>query len=163
MESIKYEIICSELWKRLPKDQIDIVMHQYECDIEPCFLGFVDIYKRLSEIIPKHFTVIDLGCAFNPQCFYFENHKQYVAVDASQCQKFKTDNCIFYTKTIGDFLKENIKDYDLDETFAICSYVPMWHGDKDIKIGEYFKNLFVYYPHGGYKQPKFELTQKELK
>jgi hypothetical protein len=135
----------------LPKDQIERVLNQKYCDIDLNFLGFTDIYENLSKIIPKHFTVIDLGCAYNPQCFYFTEHKQFVAVDISECEKFKSDNCLIFQKSIEDFILENIKDYNLDETFAICSYVPPWGGDNREMARKAFKNIFVYYPHGGYK------------
>ena len=64
--------IEQELLKIIPKEQIDKVFNQKLCDIDEEFLGFLNQYKALSSLIPKHFTVIDLGCAYNPQCFYFE-------------------------------------------------------------------------------------------
>ena len=139
-----------KLFYKLPKDQIENVFNQKECDIYPYFLGFTNIYENLSLIIPKHFTVIDLGCAYNPQCFYFLEHKKYVAIDISNCEKFKSDNCIIMHKTIEDFIKEDLSKYDLDETFAICSYVPQWGGDNRELVRKSFKNVFVYYPHGGF-------------
>lgn len=134
----------------LPKEQVETVFKQKECDIEPCFLGFVDIYEQLSKIIPKHFTIIDLGCAYNPQCFFFKEHKKYIAVDVSDCVKFKTDNCDIYTDTISNFIEKHLSEFNLEQTFAICSYVPNWYGDNIKIVRESFKNLFVYYPSGSY-------------
>ena len=111
-------------------------------------MGFNDIYEILSKIIPEHFTIIDLGCGYNPQCFYFTKHKKYVAVDISDCEKFKSDNCVIYQKSIEDFIKEDISGLNLDETFAICSYVPMREANREM-VRKAFKNLFIYYPHGG--------------
>ena len=52
--------------------------------------------------------------------------------------------------TLHNFCEKNLKDYDLEETFAICSYVPPWGGDNTGMVRKAFKNLFVYYPHGDY-------------
>lgn len=136
------------LFHLLPKEQIDPVFGQEECGIDKEFMGFTDIYKNLSEIIPKHFTIVDLGCAYNPQCFYFKNHKKYVAVDSSSVTKFKSDNCEIYCMTIGKYIQEHLKDLDLDETFAICSFVNPQHGSDSSKLTrDNFKNVFTYYPH----------------
>ena len=134
----------SGLFHLLPKDQVERVFNQDTCDINSDFLGFTDIYEMLSKIIPKHFTIIDLGCAYNPQCFYFVKHKKYIAVDISDCEKFKSDNCDIYQKSIEDFIKEDISELNLDETFAICNYVT--NNSKIVRTT--FKNLFIYYPHG---------------
>jgi hypothetical protein len=146
-----FEMSNHKLLDLLPREQAEKVFHQKMCDIEPCFLGFVDIYERLSEIIPKHFTVIDLGCAYNPQCFFFQEHKQYISVDISDCEKFKSDNCTIYNESIEDFIKNRLIGFDLEETFAICSYVPPWGGDNIELVRKSFKNVFTYYPHGGFE------------
>lgn len=132
----------------LPKDQWDSVMNQPDCDIEPVFMGFTNIYRALAGIIPKHYEVVDLGCAYNPQCFLFAGHKHYHAVDQSDIKKFKAENCTIYNKTIADFIKEDLGKFNLEETFAICSYVPPWGDDNMKLVRESFINCFVYYPAG---------------
>jgi len=62
-------------------EQYQRVFDQAECDIEPEFLGFITTYYYLSYLIPKHFTIIDFGCAYAPQAYYFINHKKYIGVD----------------------------------------------------------------------------------
>jgi len=131
---------------RLPKWQIEKVLNQPNCDIDLDFLGFLDIYETLSKIIPKYFTVVDLGCAYNPQCFFFEEHKSYLAVDISDCVKFQAKNCEIFQKSISEFINENLSNLNLEETFAICSYVPSWGGDNGKIARDTFKNVFVYYP-----------------
>lgn len=143
--------IVDPILELLPKDQWDEVMNQENCDIEPVFMGFTDIYKKLSEIIPHHWTVVDLGAAYNPQCYYFTKHKKYIAVDTPGTKMFKAHNCEIYQMTIGQFINDHLKDLYLPETFAICSYVPMWYGDNIEVVTHAFKNLFVYYPHGSHK------------
>lgn len=137
-----------KLMNIIPADQLRRVLCSDDCDIEPCFLGFTDIYEALSKIIPKHFTVIDLGCAYNPQCFHFLEHKEYIAVDVSKCEKFQAPNCRIFTMTIDEFIGKHLREFKLSETFAICSYVPPWHGHDIISVAMNFKNIFTFYPHG---------------
>ena len=136
----------------LPKEQYDEVMNQEYCDIECVFLGFVDTYEYLSYLIPKHYAIIDLGCAYNAQCYFFKNHKIYIAVDESKrLKRFQSDNCIIYINDIDNFILNDlpILQFNLKETFAICNYVPM----KDYNlIKQTFDNLYIYYPHGSEKQ-----------
>ncbi len=113
-----------ELLQLIPKDQIDTVLGQEWCDIDLSFLGFVTTYKYLSMLIPKNFTVINLGCAYNPQCYYFKDHKRYIAVDASKCLKFKAENCDIFEMTIHQFIESYKTQFDINETFVICNYVP---------------------------------------
>ena len=127
----------------LPKEQLERVLNQRQCDIEPDFLGFIDVYEHLAQIIPLHFTVIDLGCAYNPQCFLFIRHKKYIAVDLFNGEKFKSENCDLITKSIEQFIQEDLIKYDLNETFAICSYVGT---DLQRIVQSAFKNVFTYYP-----------------
>lgn len=145
------------LFRMLPKDQIDRVLNQKNADIEPEMLGFVHIYEHLSKIIPEHFTVVDLGCDYNAQCFLFPNHKKYIAVDNfNDTERFISDNCKIYKISIARFIKNHLKDLNMKETFAICSYVPPWGDDNMKLVRENFKNVFTYYPHGGYKDVKWE-------
>jgi hypothetical protein len=145
-----FEMANAELCKLIPQSEWDKVMAQPMCDIDAGFLGFVDVYEALSKIIPKHFTVIDLGCGYNPQSYFFTGHKRYIAVDNFEDRiRFCAPNCVMYEGSIEDFLK-NPFTFNLQETFAICSYVPSWGGDNGKMVREAFPNLFVYYPHGGY-------------
>lgn len=136
---------------KLPTDQVTKVLHESMCDIDATFLGFTDTYAKLSKIIPKHFTIIDLGCAYNPQCFYFTKHKKYVAVDESDCAKFQAPNCVIYQKKIESFIAENLHEYNLEETFAICNYVPLREETHEL-VRRSFKNLYMYYPHNDEEQ-----------
>lgn len=142
-------MVKHELLKVIPQSQQDEVFADDECDISYDFLGFTEIYKHLSMVIPEHFMVVDLGCAFNAQCFYFIDHRKYIAVDVSKCKKFKAHNCVIYEKSIENFIRDDMGQFDLDETFAICSYVPPWGGDNIEMVRQAFKNVFTYYPHGG--------------
>jgi len=134
----------SPLLKLLPKEQVRDVMNQNMCELDYTFLGFTDIYEHLSYIIPIHFIILDLGCYVATQSFYFKNHKSYIGVDTITLKRFEFENTTHYIKSIQDFLLEDLQKYDLEKTFAICSYVP----DDDAKrlVRAKFQNLFVFYP-----------------
>ena len=133
-----------ELFSRIPVSQLLDVFNQDYCEVGPEFFGFTDIYRALAEIIPKHFTVIDLGCCYAAQAFYFEQHRFYYGVDIFTGKRFRTPNTIHFIKSIQRFLAEDLVGIDLDETFAICSYVPDWEAQQSVR--EAFPNVFVYYP-----------------
>ena len=130
----------------IPDDQLDRVMGQHICDIDPSFLGFTEIYFALASIIPKHWTVVDLGCAYSPQAFIFKDHKSYVGVDLYAKERFSAPNTIHFEMPIEAFISEHGQNFDMDTTFAICSYVPPWHGDNMGMVRRHFKNVFTYYP-----------------
>jgi hypothetical protein len=135
-----------ELMEVIPREQIEKVLSQPYCEIQPCFLGFTDIYKALSSIIPKHFTVIDLGCCYNAQCFHFLEHKEYIAVDVWVGHKFQSPNCRIFEMTIDAFIAKHLKEFNLKQTFAICSYVPPWYGHDIKSVAMNFPNIFTFYP-----------------
>ena len=130
----------------IPQDQLDRVLGQDMCDIDPTFLGFTEVYLHLSEIIPTYWTVVDLGCAFAPQVFFFKDHRSYIGVDLYTKERFTTPNATFYNMTIADFIDQHGPSFDQDTTFAICSYVPEWHNDNMRLARDAFKNVFTYYP-----------------
>lgn len=141
----EYERICDSLWRILPKEQKDRVLSS-ETELNPEFLGFVDIYYHLSRIIPKDFTIYDFGCAENAQSFFFKDFKKYVAIEPMATECFKPSNCEIHHCTTGQFLAEH-PDIDISHSFAICSYVPPWHKEDSISlVRERFKNVFTFYP-----------------
>ena len=144
---MSYEKINNKLFEVLNEkyhDQIK-VLEQPMCDIDGSFLGFVDIYYYLSKIIPKHFTVLDLGCAYASQAYYFRKHKKYIGIDVSIKTRFKFKNTEHKIIDINEELK-NWENENTNEVFAICSYVPI----NTTKLRETFKNVFTFYPSGKY-------------
>lgn len=134
-------------WHLMPEDQIDRVLGQDMCDIAPEFLGFTNVYFALASIIPKHWTIVDLGCAYAPQAFIFKDHKAYIGVDASECERFSAPNTTHYRMTIADFLARHSGDFAKETTFAICSYVPDWYSANNRELARsHFPNGFTYYP-----------------
>ncbi len=144
----RFEASNRGLLERLPKDQIDRVFAAERCELAPDFLGFVDIYERLSEIIPTCWTVVDLGCANAAQAFFFDRHLSYIGVDllTPVDERFAAANSSHFEATIGDYIASHVGKLDLGTTFAICSYVPPWYDDNCRLVRESFKNVFTYYP-----------------
>ena len=137
----------------LPEYQLDRVLGQDICDIDPTFLGFTSIYLALASIIPKHWTIVDLGCAYAPQAFIFKDHRAYIGVDLGLAkERFEAENTTHYTMPIADFIDKHGPDLHEDTTFAICSYVPPWHHDNMALVRGAFKNVFTYYPSGTSRQ-----------
>ena len=152
-----FEKINRELLLILPRDQRERVFNQDRGDIGPEFLGFVDIYVALAKIIPVHWTVVDLGCAYAPQAFLFKGHAKYVGVDlpgsyfdreGGMTERFVAPNSMFYEMTIADFCERHASEFDQETTFAICSYVPPWYGDNCELARRAFRYVFTYYPGG---------------
>lgn len=129
------------------RKSLEAVLNQPQCDIDGEFLGFVDIYEHLAEIIPLAYTVIDLGCAYAPQAYYFRGHKKYIGVDIARKDEprvvFMTDNMEYHDNGIEEFL-ENYEH--VDKEFAICSYVPNSISNNMTLAKEHFQNVFTYYP-----------------
>lgn len=120
----------------------------YQCaDIDPSFMGFVSIYKGLADIIPKNRIVIDLGCAYASQAYYFREHRGYIGVDVSNCPKVESWNAKYFNMTIADFLESDyFKSFDQGDIFGICIYVPPSHGDNLELTRHNFNNCYTYYP-----------------
>jgi hypothetical protein len=150
MRKTDFDKRSERLLKMIPKKELDRVLNQKMCDITPAFMGFIDAYEALAKLIPLHWTVVDLGCAYAPQAYYFTKHKKYIGVDDGSVEHFKTSNSEFYTPLkIYDYINSsNFAKLDLDETFAILNYVPPWYHDNCRLVRGAFKNLYVFYPHG---------------
>ena len=141
IENIEYN---KKILDYFPKHQIEAVFNQNECYIDASFLGFMDTYEYLSKLIPNDWAVIDFGCAYNPQSFFFKDHKQIISVDCINLVKFYTPNCEFIRAAISEFIDKYIDSLDIEKTFAICNYVP---SDQTKLVRQYFNNVYVFYPH----------------
>lgn len=147
-EESPYECIKNNLLKLLPPEQMEKIFNQPDCDIDFDYIGFVDFYFYLSEMIPKHWTIIDIGCSYAPQAFLFKYHKQYFGIDNSVKIRFEAQNTTHLYMSATEFcVKESEKyNFDIDTTFAICQYVP--DDNAVLFTKQWFKNVFTYYPAG---------------
>lgn len=140
-----------ELFELIPKEKIEKVFETSEtvgaeCDFT--FLGFEDVYKAVTLFIPKNQVIIDLGCAYAFQSWYFRDYRKYIGVDngVNKNDVLETENSEFYFMSIQEFIKEAFPQlgYRKEEVFAICSYVP----DEEARemVRKFFPYCLVYYP-----------------
>ena len=133
----------------MPDDEWERVMKgTASAEITPDQLTCGDYY-HLAKMIPKDYTVIDIGCAYNAQSYLFQNHKRYIGVepagdfDGFRFIYFQAPGTEFIVSTGQDFI-HNLPDLDMDKTFAICTWVP----DRECRelVRKTFNNCYVYYP-----------------
>lgn len=150
---VKYKI--DDILNYIPKEEVDRLFkknYRMAGNLCPSFMGFTEVYRSLLSVVPKHFTIIDLGCCYAAQCYYFQDYKAYIGVDIEDEERFATENTTHYCTTIQKFIKEKLPNMylNLKECFAICSYVP---DDEATELARRtFPNILVYYPHGGLKE-----------
>lgn len=140
-----------ELFNIIPRKKLDYVFKKSstcgaECDSS--FLGFENIYRAVKSIVPEYKVIIDLGCCYAFQSWYFRDHKKYIGVDNGIQDKIvlHTKNSKFYFMSIQKFISEVFPKlgYEKEDVFAICSYVP----DEEARrmTREFFPYCLVYYP-----------------
>lgn len=146
----RYARCLKELRSLIPDDEYHEVMSQDMCELDSEFLGFVDVYKNLSRIIPKGSIVIDFGCYLAAQGYFFARHKMYIGVDVVSMRRFTPPNSVHYTMSIQNFIQIEVpklfEEYDELKLCAICSYVPDFQATEMVR--KTFPNVFCYYPCG---------------
>lgn len=132
----------------IPNDEMEKILSQDECELQPDFLGFVNIYEPLSNLIPEHKIVIDFGCYLAAQSYFFQEHKAYIGVDTIKLKRFRPTNAVHFIMSIQDFIETELptllEKYDINDFCAICSYVNDLEATKLVR--ETFPNVFCYYP-----------------
>lgn len=148
-EDLYYEDCIASLLPLIPDEEYHRIMSQKECELEHDFLGFINVYRPLSLVIPKHFTVIDFGCYVAAQSYYFKDHKRYIGVDVCKLDRFTPKNADHYYMKIQDYMVKGLPRLlagtSLDSIYAICSYVPDRDATKMVR--ETFHNVTSYYPY----------------
>lgn len=134
--------------KIIPRDQRNLIK-QPECEISPDFLGFLNVYEGVKDILGKNLNkcvIIDLGCNMAAQCFMFDLAKRYIGVDTLIAKRFHSKNTEHYQCSIKDFLKNywpGIHSETKENYLAICSYVPLNNEDRFL-VQQSFNNLLMY-------------------
>lgn len=143
------EEVCN-LAKIIPKDEIKRVFTESvtaSAEIDITFLAFEDIYEMVLKNTTNDTIIIDLGCAYAPQCWYFKDYQKYIGIDlpSEDNIRFKTDNTEFYLMSIQDFIKDVLPtlNIDLNKCVAICSWVP----DREAQelVRDTFPRHYIYY------------------
>lgn len=152
--ALTYKKLYKELIKKIPKEQIDETFRVNEdayAEIslykDDPFIGFIDMYYPVSITIPKDYIIIDIGCAYGFQSYYFEDFKQYIGVDPCISTKILPKNGIFYNVDCKTFITEIFPTLNIcsDNVFCICSFVPLKSNDTNL-LKTTFKNIFYYFP-----------------
>lgn len=148
MDDNFYEKCLSELRTLIPKEEFKRIMSQDMCELEPDFLGFINVYQPLSHLIPKDKIVIDFGCYLAPQAYFFKDHEQYIGVDICRMDRFAPPNALHYRCSIQGFVEKEVPELFAKKGnrsyFAICSYVPDFDAVKLVR--NIFENVCCYYP-----------------
>ena len=138
----------------IPNDEFARVMNsdasaEIDCNNMTCGCG---TYYYLSRMIPKHWTVIDIGCAYNPQSYLFQSHARHIAVEPVWLDKdfhfeyFKAPNTELLFMNGQTFIKDKLPKLDLNlkTTFCIVNFVP---SDEVCQMARnIFPNIFTFYP-----------------
>lgn len=137
-----------ELFKIIPAHEIEMVFSTgtASAELDYTFLAFEEVYRSVLGYVPKGKTIIDLGCAYAPQAYYFTEYNGYIGVDIQIPDvHFTTPNMTLYNMSAQEFCRKIIDEkWDLEKYFAICSYVPDADARKHVR--ETFPNCLVYYP-----------------
>ncbi len=143
--------------------QLQRILEEGSGDIDGTFVGFTATYRHLAALIPLHFTVVDLGCAYAAQSYYFRRHLKYIGVDGWAKDRIAAPNTLHLSMSIERYLCERSTHGYLRErsthegsgpVFAICNYVPT----DTTALRAAYTNLFVYYPEGPRKRPISPVT-----
>jgi hypothetical protein len=149
----RHDVMTATLLKKVQKaypKEFKRVWTQIEDhgDIDPTFVGFIDKYRHLSNIIPRNRIIVDIGCAYAFQAYYFRNHRFYVGIDPTPKEdRLQTPNSIHHELLVRSSAYLMGLDYGAASTepvFAICSYCPDSRAVKAMK--EVFRDCFSFYP-----------------
>ena len=142
-----------ELFNLIPREKIDHVFETSPtagAELDYTFLGFENIYKAVTLFAPKDKVIIDFGCGYAFQSWYFRDYVKYIGVDnrTTYLDVLETDNSQFYFTSIQNFTRKIFPRLGLwpEDVFAICSYVPDREARKLVR--ETFPYCLVYYPDG---------------
>ena len=141
-----FSLIPADEWKRVMKSDASA-----EIQANSLMCGGATYY-HLSKMIPKDWTVVDIGCAYNPQSYLFQEHARHIAVEPVwndsdfKFEYFKAPNTELLFMSGQDFILKELPKMDLDKskTFCILNFVPS--DEVNVLVRQAFKNLFVYYP-----------------
>ena len=144
-----------DLFTKIPREELNRLFEESYAgaELDFSYLGFEEIYQKVLEVAPPGMVILDLGCAYATQSWYFRDHKEYIGVDYGACMKknptyednlkcvIHTENSRYFFEPIQTFIKETLPTLglDLNNVFAVCSAVP----DKEAR--QLMKDTFLHY------------------
>lgn len=127
----------------IPKSEMERVFRESysaAAEIGPDFMCFEEPYQAAVRVADKDSIILDLGCAYALQAYYFTDCKQYIGVDMPMVRpehplnypnikpetRFHPDNARFYIMEIQQFIQTVLPKLKLDmnHVIAVCSAVP---------------------------------------
>lgn len=140
-----------ELFQIIQREKIEYIFKTSETVSAECdytFLGFEQVYKAVTLFVPKSKIIIDCGCGYAFQSWYFREYRKYIGIDNATCSSdvLETENSKFFFTSIQDFIRNVFPGmrYELEDVFAVCSYVPDENAREMVR--NYFPYCLVYYP-----------------
>lgn len=86
-------------------------------------VNFDGAYEFIKNNAGQFKTIIDFGCSYGLQSFLFEGY-EYIGVDDFYAPPIAPSYAKFFNCTAQDFIKKNLKQFDLDTTLALCFNLP---------------------------------------
>ena len=157
-----------ELFNLIPREKLDYLFENSTAgaELDSTFLAFEEVYKGVLGFVPKSKIIIDLGCAYATQSWYFRDYKKYIGVDFCTTNikaVLNAENAEFYFVSIQKFIKEifNTLGISKEDVFAICSYVP----DEEARqlVRETFPYCLVYYPTNTYRDFAEKIKKRKVR
>lgn len=138
---------CETLIKSIGHNEIKRLFSYKEAEVDYEFLGFLDNYRDIPNIVPVDFTIVDVGCYMAFQADYFKHYRRYIGIEPFCPIEFRLiqRNAEYYLQTIQDFVKMPFR-FDIDKSFAVCSGVPDSKGEIKKIIVETFPYFRIAYP-----------------
>lgn len=135
--------LTRNILSEIGNQEVNRLFSYEKCELEYDFIAFLDSYADLKEIVPKDYTIIDLGCYQALQGHLFRDYAGYIGVDMSIPIEYRLrqNNAEYYDCTIQEFIEHILPELNLDlkKAFAVCSYVP------DMQAREMVRNTFPYF------------------
>lgn len=141
----------------LEPGEFNYLVHSGDSELDSDFICFAQNYTPLSELLPKHFTIVDCGCYQAMQCHLFRDFKAYIGVDNYDKPSRNhgdyrpplraTDwNVVHYKMDITSFISYCPEYREDPNTYFIASAVPDFA--QTLILFRSVKNCFVAYPGG---------------
>lgn len=148
-----------DLFTKIPKEELSRLFEESDAgaELDFSYLGFENIYQKVLEIAPKDMIILDLGCAYATQSWYFRDYAAYIGIDLGNAYDnptyednlkgvIQTENSRFFFEPIQSFISNTlpILHLDLNNVFAVCSAVPDREARQMVK--NTFPNYLDWYP-----------------
>ena len=136
-----------ELYRMIPQEEHDRVFAGTAgAELDSTFLAFEEVYKGIRNFVPKSWTILDIGCGYAAQAYYFRDYKKYIGVTLPMegAKYYRTENMELYGTSAQEFIPRFVIDNDVSKVFAICSYVPDAVAQQLVR--DCFPYHLVYYP-----------------